>query len=345
MFKGALVGFGEVAEKAHAPAFAALGADFEIAAVADGSPARLERARAFFPQAALYAGFDELLQKESRLDFADIATPPHLHAKLAQLALQHRLHALVEKPLSVNARDLESLKALASSQNRSLFTVHNWKHAPLYLKAAEIVASKVLGDLHHAELHVLRDKPASGAEGTWRVDPSLSGGGILVDHGWHAFYLLAALLGQEPRAVTCRLQMGPRTAGAEEEATALIEFSPATAVLHLTWRAGFRSNWGLLIGRKGTLEMRDDRLLLQTREGVSEVFEFPEKLSASSAHQEWFKSMLSDFKAELVNPKVRGRNLKEAEICLGLLTHAYQSHRLGGKSVSLPAPAGRLLAI
>ena len=45
---------------------------------------------------------------------------------------------------------------------------------------------------------VLRTKPAvSAIPGDWRKDPAVSGGGILVDHGWHNFYLMRRLLGDE----------------------------------------------------------------------------------------------------------------------------------------------------
>ncbi len=340
--RGAILGFGKVAEKAHAPAFLARASEFSIDAIAEPGAERRAAAAALFPGARLYASPEELLQRETRLDFVDIATPPHLHAKLALQGLQRRMNVLCEKPLSLNFKDFESLKAQAAGQGRSVFTVHNWKQAPIFAKAAEILGSKALGEIRHAELHVLRDKPAASADGDWRTNPSLAGGGILVDHGWHAFYLLTSLLRQEPRMVTCRLQIPPQT-GAEEEAALLIELATASAVVFLTWRAGHRSNWALFVGSRGTLELRDDRLELRLAGGASETFEFAEKLSAGSAHAEWFQAMLDPFRAEIEDPRQRGQNLKEAEACLQLLSHAYQSHRLGGKSVPLPVPAGKLL--
>ena len=69
---------------------------------------------------------------------------------------------------------------------------HNWKHAPAYRRARELIAQGSLGDLRYLSLARLRSGPA-GAGGSnvggerWRL--SAAGGGILIDHGWHVFYL------------------------------------------------------------------------------------------------------------------------------------------------------------
>ena len=129
----------------------------------------------------------------------------------------------------------------------------------------------------------------------------------------------------------------PSYGGVEEQATCMIDYPNATALLYLTWRAPSRSNWGAIYGEKGTVEMRDDHLLL-TRKGETgqKRFEFAQKISLGSAHPDWFSAMLEDVKIEIQKPKLRNQNLREAEGCLTLLSHIYQSHRLGGKSIHMP---------
>ncbi|MBI4056220.1 MAG: Gfo/Idh/MocA family oxidoreductase [Elusimicrobia bacterium] len=336
MLKGAIIGFGQVAEKAHACAWKEYANDFSIVAVAEQSQARLKCAAASFPDAGLYPDFLSLLQSESALDFVDIATPPASHPALILQALQQNCHVLCEKPLATNPKDLETILSLSQAKNRAVFTVHNWKKAPHFLKASEILKEKLLGEVRHVELHTLRNQPATSTPSgpAWRKDISLSGGGILVDHGWHLFSLLQELLPQHPLSITARLNIDE--GGTEEEASCFLIYPNATAHLFLTWRSHERSNWGILHGTQGTLEIRDDRLSLQRKGHPIEVFPLEEKLSASSAHPAWFSLLLEDFKAEVQNPRLRGKNLREAEICSMLLSHAYQSHRLGGKTVSLP---------
>lgn len=327
MLKGAIIGFGRVAEAAHAPAFLNRSADFEIVAAADERPDRLASASKLFPGLRAYAKAEELFAKELELDFVDIATPPLTHARLALHALQRRLHVLVEKPLALNLKDLASLEAQSASQRRAVFTVHNWKHAPGFAKLRETIAGGTLGRLRHVELHTLRSAPAA-AEGGWRSDAA--SGGILVDHGWHAFYLLRHLTGQDPRTATCR--------GLDRETTLFVELEGASALVHLTWEAPFRSNWALVHGTDGSAELRDDQLLVRTKDGERRT-SFASKLSAGSAHPDWFEAMLPDFLEETRDPKRLGTNLAEAASCLRLLCHAQQSERLGGRTVALPAVA------
>ncbi|MBI4051243.1 MAG: Gfo/Idh/MocA family oxidoreductase [Elusimicrobia bacterium] len=336
MLKGAIIGFGQVAEKAHALAWKEKSGIFSILAVAEQNEERLKRAASVFPEARLYPDSLSLLRSESSLDFVDIATPPASHPVIILQALQQNCHVLCEKPLLINPKDLETIRALALAKNKAVFTVHNWKKAPHFLKASDILKDKVLGGLRHVELHTLRNQPAisAAADSSWRKDPAQAGGGILVDHGWHLFSLLQELIPQNPLSITARLRMGE--GGVEEEASCFVVYPKTTALLYLTWRSPERSNWGVLHGTQGTLEIRDDRLVLQRKGKPIEIFPQEERLSASSAHPTWFSLLLEDFRAEISNPKLRGKNLQEAEICAQLLFHAYQSHRMGCKTVSLP---------
>jgi predicted dehydrogenase len=327
MLKGALVGFGAVAQNAHAPAFRG-NKDFAISAIAEADPQRLRSAAAAFPGARLYPNLEALLEQESALDFVDLATPPWLHGRQTLLALERGLHVLCEKPLTLDSEELRRVAQAARQNDRTIFTVHNWACAPIWAKARELSARGEIGPVHHAEIHVARTKPSVAAgPGDWRTDPKLSGGGILVDHGWHALYLLKSILFPSGKASlpieTMPALSRPSPKAAEVEATVLFRFPEATALLHLTWRAASRSNWAIFHGSRASLELRDDHLLLRPASGPEQRFDFPEKLSAGSAHPEWFASMLPDFSREVSEPQARGHNLAEAEFALTLIRQSY----------------------
>ncbi len=76
MLRGALVGFGNVAEFGHWPGYRENDA-VELVAVVDASPAR--RARAQEHSLAAYASLAEI--PEGTIDFVDICTPPAQHAR------------------------------------------------------------------------------------------------------------------------------------------------------------------------------------------------------------------------------------------------------------------------
>lgn len=221
--KGALIGFGQVAEKAHLPAFKERGID--IVAVAEANAQRREAAKALLPQARLYDTYEALLETEKELAFVDIATPPFLHHKQVSAALARGLDCLCEKPLALAPEELEALRRAATAAGRVVFTVHNWAYSPQWLKIQALAQSGVLGELRHVELHALRTQPAGGAlPDDWRRQAAQAGGGILVDHGWHNLYLLHRLVKAKPTRVMASLH--PATGGVDEESTVFLSSPP-----------------------------------------------------------------------------------------------------------------------
>src|SRR3954463_8338974 len=98
--KGALVGFGFIAEHGHLPAYLC-SEELEIVAVADICANRRAAAARALPNARIYDDHTSLLAHERHgLDFVDITAPPYAHASVATDALTLRLHVLCEKPLT-----------------------------------------------------------------------------------------------------------------------------------------------------------------------------------------------------------------------------------------------------
>lgn len=322
--RGALVGFGQVAENAHVPAFRE-SPQFSICAVADQSPARLTAARSCLPGVRTYPTCEALLAAEADLDFVAIATPPFLHGAAALAALKRGCHVLCEKPLTLSLEELASLRRQAAAASRIVYTVHNWAYSPQWRKIFALADSGVLGRISRVELRVLRAAPAASVmPGDWRQDISLAGGGILVDHGWHNLYLLHRLLGESSSPpILETFHLSP--SGTEDEVSLSLKFPSAAAKLFLTWRAPSRSNWARVEGSRASLELKDDLLILMPEKGPPQTFSFPEKLSAGSAHPQWFKALLLDFEIAAANPAADQTNFAQASFCLNVTLQAYRS--------------------
>jgi predicted dehydrogenase len=331
--RGALIGFGKVAEMAHIPAFA-VRRDFQIVAVADPLPERRERAKGLLPRARLYEQAEELLAREAALDFVDICTPPKNHTPLSLAALDRGCHVLCEKPLTLEPQDFLALRAAADQAERTLVTVHNWKHAPLLAQAGALARSGGIGALQMVEWGVHRTSGGGGGLTAWRQEGGQGLGGILIDHGWHAFYLLMEWAEAVPKALNARLIFADQT-GVEQEAEVRLRFPTCQARMFLTWQAGERRNWGRLSGSKGEILMEDDRLVLAPTDLPAETRSFPAKVSAGSHHPDWMGGVLDEFSGEISNSNRRGRNLREAELCALLIRLAYRSHQEGGKWVDV----------
>jgi predicted dehydrogenase len=335
--RGALVGFGKVAELAHLPVFLD-SPDFYLVAVADFLAERRDQAPELLPQVRLYQSLDELLAREAELDFLDICTPPRDHTALALDALSRGCHVLCEKPLTLAPQDFSVLKEAAHQAQRALVTVHNWKYAPLLAEASKLIRSGALGEIRTLEWEVHRTSGGGGGLTDWRQEGGQALGGILIDHGWHAFYLLMAWAGTVPQAIQARLSLESASGGVDQEADVSLRFPGCQARMLLTWKARERRNIGRIIGTTGQILMEDDRLVLQQVGLSPETQVFPARLSAGSHHPEWMGGVLEEFLEEIADPGRRGRNLREAELCALLIRLAYQSHREGSRWVELPPP-------
>lgn len=347
--RGAIIGFGKVAELAHLPAWREV-SWANIVAVVDPVPAHRARAARRLPGIRCYEQMETLFAEET-LDFVDIATPPNLHGKLTIDCASRGLHVLCEKPLTLDLRELDEMETIASGRGGrtgvAIVPVHNWRHAPLLRQALRVVRRTAFGKVQMVEWQVLRNEPArdaGGPERGWRRDPALAGGGIVVDHGWHAFYLVRALTGEEPQAVIAILKdrhgqetqttvptLGKGQSSAislEETAHCLIRFPRATASLFLTWTARERRVRGTIVGQGGTLVLDEDHLTLRCEGKAPQRWHFPEPLSAGSQHPDWFAGTLAEFHAAIRHPTVRTAHLREARACLSLVTAVYASRQV-----------------
>ena len=340
MLRGAFLGFGHVAELGHAPGWQAR-SDVAIVAAAD---ARAERRDAFlrmFPDGRTYNTVEDLLTGE-RLDFVDVCTPPASHAMIVRQALTRSLHVLCEKPLVVTPQELRGLPVLAAEKERALCTVHNWRHAPAVAKISRVVASGTLGEIRRVRWETLRDRPAStaGDSENWRLDPAQSGGGILLDPGWHAFYVVSGWLTSAPRTVAARLETRKHHEWPIEDTVDLFLVYPAaTAEIFLTWADRERANRAEIFGTKGALKLDGETLRLLDADGVRSVEEWSvPSIAEGSQHPDWFVGVIDAFFDEIANAKWRGRNLAEATLCANVMALARESSRQGG----VPLPIERM---
>jgi len=329
MLRGAFIGVGNVALRGHLPAWLAR-AGVALVAASDPSDAGRIELESRVPGIHWYARAEEMLASET-LDFVDICAPPAAHADLARQALRSGRHVLCEKPLVVRLEDLQPLVEASSRAERVLFTVLNWRHAPILARVRELVAEGVIGDIRRCLWETVRREAAlSSMARNWRMDPAVSGGGILTDHGWHAFSVLADWFPQAPLRIAAHLEKR-RGGVVEDTARVLLDYDGASAEVFLTWAGEERANRVRIEGSQGALALDGRVLELTGPGGRRERWEFPEPLSQGSHHPDWFGGVIDGFTGEIADRRSRGRNLAAAGLCAALVTAAYESHRRGAR--------------
>jgi predicted dehydrogenase len=334
VLKGAFIGFGNVAAKAHAPGWLARH-DVRIVAATDAAAVRREAFLAGCPGGQWRATIDDLLSSE-KLDFVDICAPPSSHATLIERALGAGLHVLSEKPLVTRVEDAKRLVAAAGRAGRVLHTVHNWLEAPICRQISALIDEGAIGAVRSVRWRTLRTQPAVAVSvdgaANWRVDPAMAGGGILFDHGWHALYCVMRWAGR-PVGVAARLETR-RFHEQPLEDTASVDLDMTAGVSHifLTWAADERSNAIEIDGDQGEIRVIGDAVGVKSNSLERRWFCSP-SLSEGSHHPDWFGGVAADFLAAAAG--AAKSNLHEAVLCAQLIDAAQRSSVMGGVRLSL----------
>jgi predicted dehydrogenase len=324
--KGAIIGFGNVAARAHLPVWQE-NRHFSIPVVIEPLTERAVLAETMIPGARVYSGIEDFLSHE-RVDFVDICTPPSFHADFIIRACDAGMHVFCEKPLVTRAEDMVRVQRAAQEHNRVIFSVNNWKYAPLWRKIRQIVGKGLIGPIRAIDLSVLRTPNSGGGASDWRKSLQIAGGGILLDHGWHHLYLILSLIPESPIDISAKMESaGPRDTFLEETVDLFMRFPNAEAELHLTWRASCRSNVGLIRGEMGTILIHDNHIVVERAGTSPQRIDFSEPLSSGSHHPEWMRPVIEEFYCEVLGLSSRGVNLSEAGQCARLIDSAYRSCR------------------
>jgi predicted dehydrogenase len=344
--RGALVGFGFIAEKGHLPAYLTPSGrqrKVEIVAVSDISEGRRRLASQLLPGAKVYADYRAMLA-ETELDFVDICLPPAHHAAVAHEALDRGVHVLCEKPLATSAEAARAMLDHAAMAKRVIFPCHNYKHAPVVKQVRRILDADRIGRVTMVTLNTLRNTHARGVpewRPDWRREHALSGGGIAMDHGSHTFYLAFEWLGSYPTAVTARMHtLGPWDT--EDNFACSLVFPTGLASAHLSWTAGMRKVLYTISGERGGIVVDDDRVEVNTAvpDGAGGVRWESERQAIPShwmdaSHATWFGTLFQQFATAVDRHEYVGREAREAYLCVQLITTAYQSSARGSRELPL----------
>lgn len=340
--RGAIIGYGFIAEKGHIPAYAA-SEDLEIVAVADICGPRREAAAKALPNARLYEDYGSLLAAEATsLDFVDIATPPYVHATVASAALERGLHVLCEKPLATTVDEARATLEQAERNKRVIFPSHNYKHAPVIKAVRQVLDAGLIGRVQMVTLSTFRSTHARGVREWnehWRREKRYSGGGIAMDHGSHTFYLAFDWLRSYPTSISAKMA----TLGAfdtEDTVVSTMTFPTGMATAHLTWTAGIRKVIYTIHGERGAVRVEDDDVeiaVMATPQDAANpgptTWELKtERVSSSwmdASHSKWFESLFGQFVTAMDQKDYVGKDAQDALRCLEVISGAYTSARDG----------------
>jgi scyllo-inositol 2-dehydrogenase (NADP+) len=152
--------------------------EIEVVGAYDVRPEALEKAKERGLHA--YASQDELLRDKS-IDIVTIATPNDFHKPIAIACLEAGKNVVCEKPVTLNAGELEDILAVANRTGK-LFTVHqNRRWDKDYRIVKKAIEDGLIGKPYFVESRV---QGSRGSMYGWRGHKQ-NGGGMLLDWGVH----------------------------------------------------------------------------------------------------------------------------------------------------------------
>jgi len=187
--KFGLIGAGRISQ-AYIPAFA----DSETACLVAVADVRPEAAEALAEPvgADCYGSYEELVEHPD-LDAVVICTPPITHPEIALAALERELHVLCEKPVSIDPADARQVAAAAEEQGVKFTMASKFRFVPDVVRAKSIIESGLLGQIVLFEN--IFTAPTDMVD-RWNSNPTVSGGGVLIDNGTHSVDIMNYLVGQ-----------------------------------------------------------------------------------------------------------------------------------------------------
>ena len=240
--------------------------EFELVAVADLNPARLEWAKNTVGE-GLTCFDDAIAMLDSGLIEACMVCVPHYdHPKYAIACMKRGLHVMVEKPAGVYTKQVREMNAEAEKHPGVVFgMMFNQRTNCVYRKMRELVRSGRYGQLRRANWIITNwYRPQCYYDsGDWRATWSGEGGGVLLNQCPHQLDLWQWICGM-PVRLQSHMRFGQwHDIEVEDDVTTYMEYeNGATGVFVTTTGDAHGANRFEIQMDKARLIVENDRLSL-----------------------------------------------------------------------------------
>lgn len=241
----ALVGYGSVAEKMHAPLISVC-PDLDFVAIVERNGNRCEEK---FPKVRTFRSFDELLEADAA-DLICITTPNEFHFPMAKKCLLAGKHVVVDKPVTIFSHEAEELEKLAQEKGLVCSVFQNRRFDGDFQTLQKLVAENTLGDMVYLESHFDRFRP--NVSENWR-EKEVPGNGITFDLGTHLIDQVILLFGK-PDAIYADIQKQRKNAIADDYFDISLIYGGFKARVTAGVLVNVQTPRFLILGQKGSFQ-------------------------------------------------------------------------------------------
>jgi len=203
----AIIGAGAVSDYHHVPGIR-LDPRAELVAICDADPALLERRKTEWGVSK--ATTDPIaLCADPEVDAVIIATPNFTHKPIALAAAAGKKHMMCEKPLGLNAQEVQEMYKAARDAGVVHMTAFTYRFAPSMKYLRHLLKSGALGTPRHFRSQRFLDWPETSWG--WRQYQDKAGAGDLYDMTIHRIDFALDLLGPISQVSGAVARFAPRT--------------------------------------------------------------------------------------------------------------------------------------
>ena len=235
--------------------------DAPASALVAVSRARGELAEAFAREVGATRWHREwrALVADADLNAVYVATPVHLHAEQTIAAAEAGKHVLCEKPLAMSALECDRMLAACRANRVKLGVAYYRRFYPAVMRVKAIVESGEIGAPVFAQMNAFEHfDPPPDHPRAWLLQPSIAGGGPMMDFGCHRIEVLLNMFGDAVRETAGLMANVVFDRKVEDTAAVLLRFeSGPCATVAVTHAARERQDTLHVFGTGGSIHVDD----------------------------------------------------------------------------------------
>ncbi|MDC3416621.1 Gfo/Idh/MocA family protein [Aquibacillus salsiterrae] len=221
-----------------------------------------------------YSDHREML-KEIELTAIVICSLHTLHFNQAMDSLKHGCHVLIEKPMACSEEGAQKLIDTANNYNKVLQVSYQRHFEPEFLFIKDTISNGEIGKLTSVTASLYQDWKHL-TEGTWRQDPLLSGGGMLMDSGSHIIDVLLWTTGLSVTEVSTQIET--HNSNVELDSFTSLRFDQDVLVgLNIIGYAPCWHETYVFCGETGGIFYENGKITIRRLGGVVETPDLPAK--------------------------------------------------------------------
>ena len=245
--------------------------DVKLVAVQDTDAGLVAKRAAEVGNPAAFTDYRQMLTSV-RPDFV-LALGRHCRmAGIAHHLLEEGYPFLMEKPMGINAGEVEAVAAKAARLDAFVAVPLAQRYGPFAARARQLLAAGRFGPLSHIYVRINRPGPARypAWDCAWMLDPAEAGGGCLRNLGSHGLDMFLHLTGEPAQVTGAQLSRRGHERAVEDYASVMLRSVSGvlgTVEVGNTFpRIGTDGEWKIA-GRDALLTMKDGIMKLATAEG------------------------------------------------------------------------------